>query len=116
MEIYGRLRRAFSDDDVNGGDLLDSFHAVCRALGELVSARVIEARALQRTLLEDELASPPLDLPLLGSVAPLLDPTGAQLFRAMLEERTGQLPTATPEGEDPSGNAAIRIPDPRLRA
>ncbi|MGO1200456.1 MAG: hypothetical protein ACTMKY_11225 [Dermabacteraceae bacterium] len=99
VEIYGRLRRAFSDDDVNGGELLDSFLAVCRALSVLVGAGVLEARSLQRTLLEDELESPPLDLPLLGSVAARLDPTGAQLFRPLveeLEEGTGQLPTATP--------------------
>lgn len=100
VEIYGRLRRAFSDDDVNGGELLDSFLAVCRALGELVSAGVIETRSLQRTLPEDELASPPLDLSLLGSVAARLGPTAAQLFRPLveeIEEGTGQLPTATPE-------------------
>lgn len=100
VEIYGRLRRAFSDDDVNGGDLLDSFLAVCRALSMLVGAGVIEARSLRRTLLVDELESPPLDFPLLRRVAALLDPTGAQLFRSLVEEideGTGQLPTATPE-------------------
>lgn len=119
MEIYGRLRRAFTDNDVNSGDLLASFHAVCRALGALVGAGAIETRSLRRTLLEDELASPPLDFPLLGRVAVLLDPTGVRLFQPWTEEiekHAGQRSISSAKSEDARAGDAGTVTDPRLRA
>ncbi|MGO1629792.1 MAG: hypothetical protein ACTHX2_13350, partial [Microbacterium sp.] len=119
MEIYGRLRRAFTDDDVSSGELLASFHAVCRTLGTLVSAGEIATEPFRRALLEDELASPPLDFPLLGRVAVLLDPTGERLFRPLteeLEECAGQMPASSAKSEDACAVDAGRVPTPRLRA
>lgn len=119
MEIYGRLRRAFTDDDVSSGELLASFHAVCRALGTLVSAGEIATKPLRRALLEDELASPPLDFPLLGRVAVLLDPTGERLFRPLteeLEECARPMPISSAVSAVAKVGYAGRVLTPRLRA
>lgn len=82
------------------------------------SAGAIEPKSLHRTLLEDELASPPLDFPLLGRVAVLLDPTGVRLFQPLteeIEELAGKMPVSSAKSEDACAGDAGTVTDPRHR-
>lgn len=86
LELRRRLRRAITAEDVVFSRLSVTYRDVCRALGDLLRRQAVDPRAVASQLLADELAAPSLSFPVLGWVAPNLDPSGTELFPLMLEE------------------------------
>ncbi|MGO1259379.1 MAG: protein NO VEIN domain-containing protein [Brachybacterium sp.] len=85
LELRRRLRGAITAEDVVFSRLSVTYRNVCQALGELLRRQAVDPRAFASQLLADELAAPHLSFPVLGWVAPTLDPSGAVLFPLMLE-------------------------------
>lgn len=112
LELRRRLRRAIMAEDVVFSRLSVTYRNVCQALGELLRRQVVDPRAFASQVLADELTAPRLSFPVLGWVAPNLDPSGTVLFPLMLEELDAMVTSgegASPdESEDSSAAHRLR--------
>lgn len=113
LELRRRLRGAITAEDVVFSRLFVTYRNVCQALGELLRRQAVDPRTFASQLLADELAAPHLSFPVLGWVAPTLDPSGAVLFPLMLE---GLDATAASGAVADRAVSGVRSTVPRLRA